>query len=263
MVVRAARGERETGTQRTLSLCRVAARTLSEDLGTRGRGTADRVRGTHPAWTTGLCRCLGAHLAARRVLRPRDPRTPTPGCHHSSIPRRTSTEERTSRAQKREMQVSIRSAGLANPPRVRTAEGIPNLPLRLPGLAEGPPRQVQHPVGADAVKGPASGCAALARLHPGMKTHTRCRCTCWCLRLATARGRSRGRAWRTRALREGRLAPERQRWRLQPRTICARAEALTNLATPLPPGAASAGPGPASALWRRGFLAATGEGGRG
>lgn len=49
-------------------------------------------------------------------------------------------------------------------------------------------------------------------------------------------------------MREGRLAPERQRWRLQPGTICARAEALTNLATRLPPGAVSAGPGPASAL---------------
>lgn len=63
-------------------------------------------------------------------------------------------------------------------------------------------------------------------------------------------------------MREGRLAPERQRWRLQTRTICARAEALTNLATRLPPGAVSAGPGPASALWRRGILAAPGEGGR-
>lgn len=48
MVVRAARGDRETGTQRTLSLCQVALRTLNEDLGTRERRAADPVRGTHP-----------------------------------------------------------------------------------------------------------------------------------------------------------------------------------------------------------------------
>lgn len=112
MVVRAARGDRETGTQRTLSLCQVAARTLSEDLGTRGRGAADHVSGTHPAWIR-LCRCLGAHLAAGRVLRPEGPRTPTLGCRHR-IPRRTSTEERTRQAQKWGMHmVSVRSAGLA------------------------------------------------------------------------------------------------------------------------------------------------------
>lgn len=133
MVVRAARGERKTGTQRTLSLCQVAARTLNEDLGTRGRGTVDRVRDTHQARIIGLCRCLGAHLAAGRVLRQGGPRTPTLGCRHR-IPRRTSTEEPTTRAQKRERQVSVRSAGLANSPRARTAAGIPTFLSGFPGL---------------------------------------------------------------------------------------------------------------------------------
>ena len=47
------------------------------------------------------------------------------------------------------------------------------------------------------------------------------------------------------AAREGRLAPERQRWRLQPRTICTLAEALNptwQRGFPREPGAR--GPGP-------------------
>lgn len=136
MVVRAARGDRETGTKRTLSLCQVALRTLSEDFGTRGRRAADPVRGTHPAWIIGLCRCLGAHLAAGRVLRPEGPHTPTPGCRRR-IPRRTSTEARTSGAQKRRMQVSVRGSGLADSPRARTAVGILTFLSGFPGLPRG------------------------------------------------------------------------------------------------------------------------------
>lgn len=65
-------------------------------------------------------------------------------------------------------------------------------------------------------------------------------------------------------MREGRLAPERQRWRLQPGTICARAEALTNLATPASPGSCERGARPASALWRLSILAVPGvDGGLG
>lgn len=41
-----------------------------------------------------------------------------------------------------------------------------HLPLQLPGLAEGPSPQLHHPVGADAVEGPASCRGAPARLHP-------------------------------------------------------------------------------------------------
>lgn len=55
------------------------------------------------------CRCLGAHLAVQRALRQGDPRTPTLSCPRR-IRRRTSTEEQTSRAQKRGAQVSCRGA---------------------------------------------------------------------------------------------------------------------------------------------------------
>lgn len=263
MVVRAARGDRETGTQRTLSLCQVAARTLSEDLRTRGRGAADRVSGTHPAWIR-LCRCLGAHLAAGRVLRPEGPRTPTLGCRHR-IPRRTSTEERTSQAQKWGMHmVSVRSAGLADSPRARaTVGGSP------------PFSPASRACRGSAATGPAS-CWGRCCRRPGVRLRCPPTLASWDedphpvpLHLLVPEAgdgawkEQRGRAWRTRAVREGQLAPERQRWRLQPGTICAQAEALTNLATWLPPGAVSAGPGPASALWRRGVLAAPGERGRG
>lgn len=98
-----------------------------------GEGAADRVRGTHPTWIIGLCRCFGAHLAAERVLRPGGPRTPTLGCHRRILGR-TSTEERTSRAQKRGMQVSVREAGLVDSPRARTAAGIPTFLSGFPGL---------------------------------------------------------------------------------------------------------------------------------
>lgn len=52
---------------------------------------------------------------------------------------------------------------------VRTLPGTgpqPHLLLQLPGLAERPAPQLQHPVGADAVEGSASRRGAPARLHP-------------------------------------------------------------------------------------------------
>jgi hypothetical protein len=64
--------------------------------------------------------------------------------------------------------------------------------------------------------------------------------------------------------REGRLAPGRQRWRLQPGTICERAEALTQPGNPASPGSSErAAPGPRAPFlqaWRRSLLAAPGEG---
>lgn len=155
----------------------------------------------------------------------------------------------------------------------------PHLPLRLPRLAEQrPARQCQHSVGTDAVEGPAAGRAAFARLHPasclpppgadcseaaaraGAAIHTvhslpRLQAPKpargWSRRVAqeeprgcgggAERRRGRGRT----AAREGRLAPERQRWRLQPGTICARAEALNPTWQPrFPREPPARGPGP-------------------
>lgn len=42
----------------------------------------------------------------------------------------------------------------------------PHLPLRLPGLADGPASRIQHPVGANAVEGPATRRGRPALLHP-------------------------------------------------------------------------------------------------
>lgn len=72
----------------------------------------------------GSCRCLGAHLAVQPVLCLEDPRTPTLGCRRR-IRRRTSTEERTSRAQKRGIQVSCRALGWQTPPESRPQRASP------------------------------------------------------------------------------------------------------------------------------------------
>lgn len=140
MVVRAAREDQETRTQRTLSLSARSPPGPSTRTSEPGGKRGCRPRVPHPPCIIEdierSCRCLGAHLAVQPVLCLEDPRTPTLGCRRR-IRRRTSTEERTSRAQKRGTQVSCRGVGLADSARAKTTASIPTFLSGFPGLPSG------------------------------------------------------------------------------------------------------------------------------
>lgn len=106
--------------------------------------------------------CLGAHLAVQRAPRPGGPRIPTPGCRRR-IPKRTSAEGPTNRAQNSEYRSALGTGSSQTPPGPGQQ---PHLPLRLHGFAERRAWQLQHPIRADAIEGPASRRAAPAHLHP-------------------------------------------------------------------------------------------------
>lgn len=162
-----------------------------------------------------------------------------------------------------------------------------HLPLQLPGLAQGPALQLQHPVGTDAVEGSASCRGTPARLHPASPQASAGEPLADCAeavtgaRLATTpcsppgacrlrSGReAREGAWpgwspgasmevrreggeeREDRCGEGRLAPERRRWRLQLGTIRAQAEALNpTWQRSFPREPRARGRGPRAPFWR-------------